>query len=101
MRHRAVFDMAARLYYLEPADLTQRARSAADSVWIASSMLSSEETDVDFYRVAEILRRALRGERGSRSFAFLPVGHHRWYGKPLQREPMPARDALGRGPRGV
>ena len=32
MRHRAVFDMAARLHYLEPADLTQRARSAADSV---------------------------------------------------------------------
>src|ERR1700745_630696 len=32
MRHRAVFDMAARLHYLEPADLTERARSAADSV---------------------------------------------------------------------
>src|SRR5580704_4484890 len=32
MRHRAVFDMAARLHYLEPADLTERARSAADGV---------------------------------------------------------------------
>ena len=31
MRHRAVFDMAARLHYLEPADLTERARSAADA----------------------------------------------------------------------
>jgi hypothetical protein len=32
MRHPAAFDMAARLYYLEPADLPQCARRTADGV---------------------------------------------------------------------
>jgi hypothetical protein len=32
MRDLAVFDMAARLHHLEPADLAQRARGAADGV---------------------------------------------------------------------
>jgi hypothetical protein len=32
MRHRAVFDMAARLHHLKPADLPQRARRAANGV---------------------------------------------------------------------
>jgi len=32
VRHPAVFDMAARLHHLEPADLAQRARGATDSV---------------------------------------------------------------------
>jgi hypothetical protein len=32
MRDLAVFDMAARLHHLEPANLAQRARGAADGV---------------------------------------------------------------------
>ena len=32
MRHLTVFDVAARLHHLEPADLSERARSAADGV---------------------------------------------------------------------
>lgn len=32
MRHPAVFDMAARLNHLEPADLPQRARGATNGV---------------------------------------------------------------------
>ena len=46
MGHLAVFDMAARLHHLEPADLPQGARRTADGVLdrvLASSMLFSEE----------------------------------------------------------
>jgi hypothetical protein len=32
VRHLAVFDVAARLHHLEPADLPERARGAADGV---------------------------------------------------------------------
>jgi len=42
MRHPAIFDMAARLNHLEPADLPQRARGATNGVF-ASPMLFSEE----------------------------------------------------------
>jgi hypothetical protein len=43
VRHPAVFNMAARLHYLEPADCRNVLAARPTAFWIASSMLFCEE----------------------------------------------------------